>query len=116
MKKNSVCKLISLLIAVVFAVSVFAGCFGGNENIDDEPTNNDIAPENIPAIGGLTAKSDNKFTLRYTADEPLNPLRCESMYNDAVASLIYDGLFRLDEQFRPVPVLCSDYTTTNGST
>ena len=116
MKRNSVCKLISLLVAVAFAVSIFSGCFGGKSSADDDQTTGNVPAETLPVVGGLTAKADDKFTLRYNDDEPLNPFVCESVYNDAIASLIYEGLFRLDEQFRPVPVLCSDYSTSNGTT
>ncbi|MBQ9857915.1 MAG: hypothetical protein IJO77_02830, partial [Oscillospiraceae bacterium] len=114
MKKKTVSKLISLLVAMLFAVSIFTGCFGGSEVVEDEPTQDEIVPEGIPVIGGMTARADDKFTLRYTSDEPINPFRCENVYNDAVASLIYEGLFKVDQQFKPVPVLCSEYSTDDG--
>lgn len=114
MKKRTVSKLISLLVAMLFAVSIFTGCFGGNEVVEDEPTQDEIVPEGVPVIGGMTARADDKFTLRYTSDEPINPFRCENVYNDAVASLIYEGLFKVDQQFKPVPVLCSEYSTDDG--
>lgn len=114
MKKKTVCKLISLLIAVMFAVNIFAGCLGEKEVIEDEPTQDEVLPEGVPVIGGMTAKADDKFTLRYTADEPINPFKCENVYNDAVASLIYEGLFKVDQQFKPIPVLCSGYSTEDG--
>ena len=114
MKKNTVCKLISLLVAMLFAVNILAGCFGGNQSEDEEQTQDEPVLDDAPDTGVVMAQSDGKFTLRYNSDETLNPLKCVNVYNDAVASLIYEGLFRLDEQFRPEPVLCSDYTTENG--
>lgn len=114
MKSKHILKLISLLLAVLFTVNVLAGCGNTAEPEDTEEEPENIIQEEIFAPSGLTAQADDKFTLRYTASESLNPLRCENAYNDAVTSLIYEGLFRLDENFYPVPVLCEKYTTNDG--
>ncbi|MBR3640928.1 MAG: hypothetical protein IKN53_02735 [Oscillibacter sp.] len=50
------------------------------------------------------------FTLPYLASEPLNPLTCPDGMQRTVASLLYEGLFRLDGAFEPQALLCASYT------
>lgn len=50
------------------------------------------------------------FTLPFYADDPLNPAQSQTRANTALASLLYEGLFTLDDSFTAVPVLCEDYS------
>lgn len=48
----------------------------------------------------------SEFSLAYHKDHTLDPITCGEGIQQDVASLIYEPLFRLDEQFEPVGVLC----------
>ena len=50
------------------------------------------------------------FALPYLEGQPLNPLACPDGVQQTVASLLYEGLFRLDQTFTPQPLLCASYT------
>ena len=50
------------------------------------------------------------FTLPYEPQQTLDPLTCPDGMQQTVGSLLYEGLFRLDETLTPQPWLCSDYT------
>lgn len=47
------------------------------------------------------------FSLAYHKDNTLNPINCGEGIQQDVASLLYEPLFRLNEQFEPVGVLCA---------
>lgn len=50
------------------------------------------------------------FVLPYLEGQPLNPLTCPDGVQQTVASLLYEGLFRLDQTFTPQSLLCASYT------
>lgn len=112
MKNNLIKKLIYLMLAVILTVSIASGCAPSDTATDTKDPMQDI-------VGDISeqetaAQADDKFTLRYSTSEELNPISCENVYNDAVTSLMYEGLFRLEDGFRPVNVLCKEYSTEDG--
>lgn len=48
------------------------------------------------------------FTLAYHKDHTLDPITCGEGIQQDVASLLYEPLFRLNEKFEPVGVLCEN--------
>lgn len=52
--------------------------------------------------------------LAYDPGAGLNPYDCVSLTNRVLLPLIYEGLFRTDETFSAVPVLCQSYTVSDG--
>ncbi len=50
------------------------------------------------------------FTLPYVSGETLDPLTTTDLVQQTVGQLLYEGLFTLDEQFQPEPVLADTYT------
>ena len=50
----------------------------------------------------------SEFALAYHKDHTLDPLTCGEGIQQDVASLLYEPLFRLDETFHPIGVLCED--------
>lgn len=49
------------------------------------------------------------FSLPYHRDQTLDPVVCGEGVQETVAALLYEPLFRLDETFQPVPVLCESW-------
>lgn len=52
------------------------------------------------------------FTLPFYPDHSLHPSLTQSRSNIALAPLLYEGLFALDDAFTPVPVLCQSYSVS----
>ncbi len=57
------------------------------------------------------------FTLPYLSSQTLDPIACPDGVQQVIGSLLYEGLFTLDEHFEPQPLLCSSYScSANGLT
>lgn len=113
-------------IAAAIALSLLlAGCAKNTDTFSDNDSQSDIdasdnaviieAPSDETENTGYTA-ADSVFTLNYNSTASLNPLYGLNTYNNDVFSLVYEGLFRLNNEFEPEPVLCSDYSTSDGIT
>ena len=50
------------------------------------------------------------FSLPYAPAQTLDPVSCPEGMQQTVSSLLYEGLFRLDESFQPQLWLCESYT------
>lgn len=50
------------------------------------------------------------FTIAYHKDHTLDPVTCGEGIQQDVADLLYEPLFRLDQQFEPQNVLCESFT------
>lgn len=49
------------------------------------------------------------FSLPYAPGQTVDPLTCSDGMQQTISSLLYEGLFRLNEQFEPEPWLCESY-------
>ena len=91
---------------LTLTLSLLTGCAQIDESSADElpfPSEETPAEEEhsgLPAV----------FALPYLEGQPLNPLTCPDGVQQTVASLLYEGLFRLDQTFTPQPLLCASYT------
>ena len=81
--------------------------------VDDPDVSEDVQPS---ASASVVHHTDNRFTVRYHADYSFNPLTGTDPDNIALTPLLYEGLFVLDEDWTPHPVLCDDYETSDGLT
>ena len=97
-------KRISAWAAVLtLTLSLLTGCAQIDESSADElPFPSEETPveeehSGLPAV----------FALPYLEGQPLNPLSCPDGVQQTVASLLYEGLFRLDQTFTPQPLLCA---------
>ena len=52
----------------------------------------------------------DQFALPYMPGQSLDPVDCADGMQQVAASLLYEGLFRLDAGFEPQPCLCISYT------
>ncbi len=66
-----------------------------------------LAEEETPDFGPALPL---QFALPYSADSALDPITCATGMQQTVGSLLYEGLFALDETFAPQAVLCLAYT------
>lgn len=107
-------RLLRPAVAVLFAVTalllILSSC--KTEAIIEEPViTSDIQPS---ASDTLIRKADSKFTVRYNSGFSFNPITGTDPDNMALVPLMYEGLFVLDENWTPQPVLCQDFETVDG--
>lgn len=97
-------KLVSLLLAIALLLAACGREPGnGSGSLSAQP---DAGGENGPAEEAIP------FTLAVFPEFSMHPALAGNRANLTLAPLLYEGLFRLDEHFRPVPVLCQRYTVT----
>lgn len=100
MRKYVFGMVLSLLL--LFAVT---GC-GGWEDIDPLGELSAYYQEenNAPLLTAVTS-----FTLPYYAQKTLDPITCDDGIQRTVSTLLYEGLYRLDQTFTPQPVLATSH-------
>ena len=98
-------RITALAAALLLALSLLTGCAQ-----IDEAEESLFPPEEDPAPEETAAALPSAFSLPYLAGQPLNPLTCPDGMQQTAASLLYEGLFHLDGQFTPQPLLCASYT------
>lgn len=69
-----------------------------------------------PVVTQPTGEEEQSLTLIYYPDISMNPYSCTDYTNRALFSLIYQGLFSIDRNYNPEPVLCSHYTMSASMT
>lgn len=79
----------------------------------DEALPSDLLPE--PSVSTTPVSASAKFSLPYYPDAPLHPITGNNRANMLLSSLVYQGLFELDNTFTAHGVLCSEvYTSEDG--
>lgn len=100
---------LSKIMAIALAMAcLLTGCW--QEEPPEEPE--DMLPpfmEEEPAKESESALPE-RFALPYMPGRTLDPVDCVDGMQQVAASLLYEGLFRLDGRFEPQPCLCISYT------
>ena len=99
---------LSKIMAVALAMAcLLTGCW--QEELPEEPE--DVLPpfEEEPEEESQAALPE-RFALPYMPGRSLDPVDCADGMQQVAASLLYEGLFRLDGSFEPQPCLCISYT------
>lgn len=93
-------KLIALTLCLVLGL---AGC-------SEEPAAAPEEPEVTPTPSA--APGQQEFTLPYYPNADLHPILGNNRSNMVLTSLVYQGLFELDNSFTPHGVLCSGHSVS----
>ena len=107
---------ISLFLCAALVLSLFAGCASSEQAY--VPTGHGLADQQAPTEETEATKPQipaekKQFTLAYYPEEGFNPYTCTSFNNRMLFSLLYLGLFSVDRDYHPVPVLCKSYTVSS---
>lgn len=96
----------SKLLALLLPVLLLAGCW------QEEPPEevNDVLPPVLEEKPEKTVLLPERFALPYMPGRSLDPIDCADGMQQVAASLLYEGLFRLDGNFNPQLCLCISYT------
>ncbi len=100
----------AVLLTVMMLLFILSSC-------DSEVTTEqaDVSADVQPAASAdVYTYADRVFTARYNSSYSFNPITGTNPDNMALIPLLYEGLFVLDENWTPQPVLCESYETTDG--
>lgn len=90
-------RVLALALALLLALGA-AGCEGAA--VDEPPEAADTEIEETPP---------GYFGLAYYTGEPVSPTVSVTRINRILIEALYEGLFELNSDFEPVPVLCESY-------
>lgn len=98
-------RILALLLCAVLIL--LCGC-GSNGDDPYVPTGNalDIADTATPDEVEVTKE---QIFIPYYPDRSLNPYQCTDYVNKSILSLLYQGLFALDQNHESWPILCQSY-------
>ena len=86
---------------------LLSGCgVGGGDPY--QPTGDALYWEDA-TVPDQTQTTKERLIIPYYPDRPLNPYECSDPNNKALLSLIYQGLFALDQDYQAWPILCQSY-------
>lgn len=86
-------RITALILSILIIVTCFAAC-GKTDNGEEDTS---ITYESVENTGNLK--------LAYSKSDSLNPYTCETTINLQITNLIFDGLYRLDSEYKPQPVI-----------
>lgn len=93
-----------ILAAAAIPLLLLTGC----KNSEPVSSLQSDDPQEEEAETTRVVLPDN-FTLPYEPDQTLDPVTCPDGVQQTIGSLLYEGLFRLDETLTPQPWLCTSY-------
>lgn len=100
MKKFAVLILIASLL-----LTVFSGCDEIKPVIDDEPV----------GVSNISDKKEGTLKLAYSKADMLDPFTSSMSANIQIMGLIYDGLYKLNKNYEPIPVIAKS-SIVSGTT
>ena len=106
-------KLCCLFLCLALLAGLLPGCAKETGEEEYVPTGDAILMDGEePEDLSLQDEELQSLTLTYFPDRSMNPLIGVNITNRVLFSLIYQGLFSVDRNNNPVPILCSYYQAT----
>ena len=117
MKRNRL-KIISLVLGLALLFTA-CGYRIGQDEVTNDPAK-ESTEEKEPGLtavtsqeGEVTNPGDDKFTICWDPADSLNPYDNMCAENAAIMGLVYEGLFDVGSDFKPINCLCDNYTVEN---
>ena len=85
------------------ALLFLCGC-GSNGDDPYKPTGNGLYQED-DATNDQPELTKEELVIPYYPDRTLNPYQCTDYTNRVIGSLMYQGLFAIDQDYQPWPIL-----------
>lgn len=95
------------LMALLLPFVLLAGCWQEELPEDEDDV---LPPFEEPEPPKEETALPERFALPYMPGRSLDPIGCADGMQQVAASLLYEGLFRLDESLEPQLCLCAGYT------
>ena len=107
-------KFLSLFLTLTLLCSLFSSCVSTTVGDDDFVPKGGamLAEGEDPEDTSLLDEELQSLDLTYYPDRSMNPLIGNNITNRVLFSLIYQGLFSVDRNNEPTPILCSYYQAT----
>ncbi len=106
-------RLLAFLLCMVLSFGLLAGC--DSEKEPYTPTGDGLSyDEDYTGPVYTRPQSDEvqALTLTYYPKVTMNPILCTDFTNRALFSLIYQGLFTVDRNYKVEPMLCKNYSVS----
>lgn len=97
------------LLAIIMILCLLAGCTTQGEYI---PTGGEFLGDS-GSDGDNQADTQVQLRLPYDRNSEFHPYTSTDVNNRALLSLIYQGLFAVDDVYQVVPILCKSYTVSD---
>ena len=101
-------RILCLILCLLLVLGLFAGCredegpyIPTGDALDDGSGTQNTQPAN---------PTDQQLTLACYFDRSLNPYTATDLTNRTLLPLLYQGLFSIDRNYQPVPILCDTYS------
>ncbi len=109
-------KFLSLLLVFSLILPALSGCRKALDNSAYTPTGDALLLEGQNPEDLLPVEEDTQeLVLAYYPDRRLNPIFGSDYTNRVLMSLMYQGLFAVDNQKNVTPILCSSYQVSANS-
>jgi len=109
-------KCVSLLLLFAIVLPIFSGCRKSIDNSAYVPTGDALLMEGQDPDDLIPEEEDTQeLTLAYYPDRRLNPLFGSDYTNRVLMSLMYQGLFAVDNKKNVTPILCGSYQVSANS-
>lgn len=99
-------KALALLLSVVMLVAGLSACASKRQ-----PT-----PEIVTQKVTKVVADTNSFKLSYSQSDSLNPFKSDTLNNQVIEDLVFEPLFRLDENFDVQPEIATSYSYIDSTT
>ncbi|MBQ7340568.1 MAG: ABC transporter substrate-binding protein [Oscillospiraceae bacterium] len=99
-------------ITILILLCLVAALFGCGQEGAYVPTGDGLTPVEGETVYVPPVETEQKLTMTYYADRSMNPFVSTDYTNRALFSLLYQGLFAIDRNYNPQPILCSRYTVS----
>ena len=108
-------KALLLLLCAAILLGTLSACAA--EDTPYVPTGDALAPEDADVNATIPEEEGEpqEFSLAYYPDRSMNPTIATDYTNRMLFSLIYQGLFFVDSNNQPVPILCKNYKFSTDS-
>lgn len=106
MKHNHFYKPIAALLALLVLLGCLSGC--GKQQTEETLVTTEATEE----TAFEEELRDAKFGLAYVPEYGFNPYTCTCLTNRPIMSLVFEGLFVVNENFQAEPVLCDKFGVT----
>lgn len=103
-------RICAIFLCLSLALSLFSGC--GTEKDPYVPTGNGLAGDIVNPVKPPPTDEKQETALVYNPDSSLNPYQCMDYTNRVLFSLLYQGLFAVDRDYRVSPILCKSYNVS----
>ena len=101
-------RILALLLAALMTIPMLSGCRIGDDGAY-VPTGDGLTWDDPEHSRPTEPEREQELTMVYTPSESYNPYLTTNQLNRAWMSLIYQGLFATDSNYKTWPILCESY-------